>query len=162
MLYLRAPTEKDEAEIRECYRRSVNLHQPWAYEPKDYSIYLAQTDRLFLCLQESHEIVGTFNISNIVRGCFHSAYLGYEVFSPHQQKGYMSQGLILTNHHAFSVLNLHRLEANVQPDNTHSLKLLSSAGFVKEGYSKNYLNIGNNGWRDHERWAIVNDDWCDQ
>jgi len=70
MLYLRAPTEKDEAEIRECYRRSVNLHQPWAYEPKDYSIYLAQTDRLFLCLQESHEIVGTFNISNIVRGVF--------------------------------------------------------------------------------------------
>jgi ribosomal-protein-alanine N-acetyltransferase len=114
---------------------------------------------IFLCLKSTQEIVGTFNISNIVRGYFQSAYLGYEVFSPHQRKGYMSQGLKLLLHYAFTELNLHRLEANVQPENTYSIRLLAKSGFIKEGYSKNYLNVGNQGWRDHERWAIVNDEW---
>lgn len=159
MLYLRSPTKNDEAVIRDCYKRSITIHQPWTFEPKDYSVYLAQTERFFLCLEDTHEIVGTFNISNIVKGYFHSAYLGYEVFHPHQNKGYMSQGLKLLLQHSFSVINLHRLEANVQPENIHSIKLLSSGGFVKEGYSKNYLNVGNRGWRNHERWAIVNDSW---
>jgi ribosomal-protein-alanine N-acetyltransferase len=159
MLILRKPTKNDEKEIRECYARSVSIHQPWAFEPKDYKVFLEQTERFFLCLEKTQEIVGTFNISNIVRGYFQSAYLGYEVFYPHQRKGFMSQGLKLLLHYAFTELNLHRLEANVQPENAYSIKLLAKSGFIKEGYSKNYLNVGNQGWRDHERWAIVNDEW---
>jgi ribosomal-protein-alanine N-acetyltransferase len=159
MLFLRKPTANDEPEIRACYSRSTSLHQPWTYEPKDYPDYLAQPERHFLCLENTGEIVGSFNISNIVRGYFHSAYLGYEVFVPHQGKGYMRTGLELLLDHAFSKLNLHRLEANVQPGNTRSIQLLERAGFVKEGYSRDYLNIGNKGWRDHERWAIINDSW---
>lgn len=159
MLYLRRPVASDENIIRECYKRSVSLHHPWAFEPKDYSAYLSQSERFFLCLQDSHEIVGTFNISNIIRGYFESAYLGYEVFCPHQHKGYMSAGLKLLLEQAFTVLQLHRLEANVQPENIHSIKLLAANGFVKEGYSKQYLNVGNHGWKDHERWAIINDNW---
>jgi len=144
MLKLRRPTKEDETEIRDCYQRSVSLHHPWAFEPKDYSAYLAQANRLFLYLEDTGEIVGTFNISNIVRGFFQSAYLGYEVFAPHQNKSYMSKGLVLLLDYAFKELNLHRLEANVQPENIHSIKLLSANGFVKEG---------------HERWAIMNDNW---
>jgi ribosomal-protein-alanine N-acetyltransferase len=112
-----------------------------------------------LCLSSTGEIVGTFSISNIVRGYFHSAYLGYEAFVPHQGKGHMRAGMELLLDHAFSELNLHRLEANVQPGNLSSIRLLERAGFTKEGYSKNYLNVGDKGWRDHERWAIINDDW---
>ena len=159
MLYLRNPSKSDEIEIRECYQRSVSLHEPWTFEPKDYPEYLAQDHRYFLCLQTTKQIVGTFRIANIIRGYFQSAYLGYEVFAPHQNQGYMSKGLVLLLKKAFGELNLHRLEANVQPDNAHSIRLLSNAGFVKEGFSKDYLNIGNQGWRDHERWAIINNDW---
>jgi [ribosomal protein S5]-alanine N-acetyltransferase len=159
MVLLRKSTKDDEKEIRECYKRSVSIHQPWTFEPEDYAVYLAQTERFFLCLEKTHLIVGTFNISNIVRGYFQSAYLGYEVFSPHQRQGYMSQGLKLLLHYAFTELNLHRLEANVQPENKYSIRLLAKSGFIKEGYSKKYLNVGNKGWRDHERWAILNDEW---
>jgi len=120
---------------------------------------LSQPERRFLCLESTGEIVGTFNISNIVRGYFHSAYLGYEVFVPHQRKGYMRTGLDLLLQYAFFELNLHRLEANVQPNNVNSIRLIESAGFCKEEYSKNYLNVGGKGWQDHERWAIINDDW---
>jgi ribosomal-protein-alanine N-acetyltransferase len=87
-----------------------------------------------------------------------SAYLGYEVFSPYEGKGYMTEGIQLLLHEVFTTLKLHRLEANIQPGNKNSIKLVSRAGFVKEGYSKDYLNVGGQGWKDHERWAIVNSD----
>jgi ribosomal-protein-alanine N-acetyltransferase len=159
LLFIRKPSLDDEAEVKKCYRESRSIHHPWVIEPNNFDAYLSQPERLFLCLDETQEIVGTFNISNIVRGYFQSAYLGYEVFSPHNSKGYMSKGIILAIEHAFKVLNLHRLEANVQPENEYSKKLLLKSGFVKEGYSKNYLNIGGKGWQDHERWAILNHDW---
>ena len=148
--------------IQELYERSVSLHQPWTYPPKDYSSYLSENGRYFLYIEESGEIVGTFNISGIVRGYFHSGYLGYEVFSPYQGKGYMRAGISLIINEAFGPLNLHRLEANIQPENVVSIKLVSAAGFVKEGFSKGYLNIGGLGWKDHERWALLNDTWCEK
>ncbi len=57
---------------------------------------------------------------------------------------------------AFEGLNLHRLEANIQPENFASIRLVSNAGFIKEGFSKNYLRVGGYEWKDHERWTIVN------
>ena len=159
MLLLRKPTLEDEIEIKECYRTSKSIHLPWAYPPKNYDDYLSQDGRYFLYLESSGMIVGTLNISGVVRGYFQSAYLSYEVFAPHQRKGYMSVGLRLLIAEAFSNLNLHRLEANIQPENIASIKLISRAGFVKEGFSKGYLNIGGHGWKDHERWAIVNNEW---
>jgi len=54
---------------------------------------------------------------------------------------------------------LHRIEANVQPGNIASKKLLEKSGFTKEGFSKEYLNIAGKGWKDHERWAILNANW---
>lgn len=159
MLILRKPKPEDKNEVEERYRGSVFIHQPWVYPPKSYEEYLTQEGRYFLCLKTTGNIVGTFNISGIVRGFFQSGYLGYEVFSPYHRKGYMTLGLSLLLNEAFLGLNLHRLEANIQPENIASLKLVSRAGFVKEGFSKNYLNIGGFGWKDHERWAIVNSEW---
>ncbi len=159
MLYLRKPVKDDKNLIKSLYEKSRSLHLPWTYPPKDFDSYLSQEGRYFLCLQDSDDIVGTFNISGVVRGYFHSGYLGYEVFSPHEGKGFMRIGLDLLIKEAFHSLNLHRLEANIQPKNELSIKLVSGAGFVKEGFSKKYLNIGNNGWKDHERWALINEKW---
>ena len=36
--------------------------------------------------------------------------------------------------------------------------LVRRLGFVREGYSRRYLKIGGR-WRDHERWAVVKDEW---
>jgi ribosomal-protein-alanine N-acetyltransferase len=162
MLYLRKPIEEDLSEIKALYLRSVNLHAPFSYPPKDYDCYLSEENRYFLCHENTRQIMGTFNISGIVRGFFQSAYLGYEVFTPHDGKGYMRIGLSLLLNEAFVELNLHRLEANIQPDNIASIKLVEGAGFKKEGFSENYLNIGNKGWQDHERWALINKNWSEK
>lgn len=156
MLTLRKPNFDDLAKIKELYEKSISIHNPWVYAPENYQTYLEQENRYFVCLSETDDIVGTFNISGIVRGYFQSAYLGYEVFCPYQGKGYMSEGIKLLLKEAFESLNLHRLEANIQPGNLASIRLVSKVGFIKEGFSKNYLNVGGVGWKDHERWAIVN------
>jgi [ribosomal protein S5]-alanine N-acetyltransferase len=161
MLVLRKTKISDLAEIKLLYEQSVSLHNPWVYAPQDYEAYLKQENRYFICSVENENIVGTFNISGIVRGYFQSAYLGYEVFHPYQGKGYMSKGILLLLKEAFEKLNLHRLEANIQPENIASISLVSKSGFIKEGFSKNYLKVGGLEWKDHERWAIVNSSWSE-
>lgn len=162
MVILRKPTPEDRSAVVALYEASISIHNPWVYAPSNFDNYLTQEHRYFVCKSDTDEIVGTFNISGVIRGYFQSAYLGYEVFCPFQNKGYMSQGMKLLLREAFETLNLHRLEANVQPENLASIGLLAKHGFVKEGFSKNYLRIGGLEWKDHERWAIVNESWSEQ
>ena len=70
----------------------------------------------------------------------------------------MTEALKLVLRYAFKDLKLHRLEANIQPGNMASVALVKRAGFVREGYSRRYLKICGR-WRDHERWAILAEDW---
>ena len=70
----------------------------------------------------------------------------------------MKDGLAQVITHAFTVMKLHRLEANVQPGNVSSKALVKTLGFRREGLSPRYLKI-NGRWRDHERWAILSEDW---
>jgi ribosomal-protein-alanine N-acetyltransferase len=107
-------------------------------------------------LRGSGELAGVVNLSEIVRGAFRSAYLGYYAFAPHERRGLMAEGLRLVIADAFRRLRLHRLEANVQPGNSASLRLIRRLGFRREGYSPRYLKIGAR-WRDHERWALLAD-----
>ncbi len=158
-VYLRKANCEDKNSLIDAYERSINLHQPFTYPPENIDDYINKPHRYLVCLEDTHELVGTFNISNIVRGWFQSAYLGYEVFAPYQQRGLMHQGLLLLIEEAFTHLNLHRLEANIQPENLASIKLVAKAGFTKEGYSKNYLRVGGGQWKDHELWAILNNHW---
>ncbi len=111
--------------------------------------------RAFLvCRRDSGALVGVINVSNVVRGALRSGYLGYYVFAGHAQQGLMREGLRAVVRYAFKTLKLHRLEANIQPNNKASLALAAVCGFRKEGFSPRYLKIGGR-WRDHERWALL-------
>jgi [ribosomal protein S5]-alanine N-acetyltransferase len=59
---------------------------------------------------------------------------------------------------SFGRLGLHRVEANIQPDNAASIALVRRCGFEREGFSPRYLRIGG-AWKDHERWAIRSETW---
>jgi [ribosomal protein S5]-alanine N-acetyltransferase len=66
-------------------------------------------------------LVGYVNINNIVRGALRSGYLGYAAFRSHAGRGLMTAGLAAVVTDGFASLGLHRLEANIQPDNARSL-----------------------------------------
>ncbi|HSN87892.1 MAG TPA: GNAT family protein [Thermoanaerobaculia bacterium] len=165
-VYLRHPIPQDREEFLAMVRASRRYHRPWVYPPDDqeaFSIYAARalTERSFYCLirlRETDELVGVANLSEIVRGLFRSAYLGYYGNVLQEGQGLMKEGVGLLIRHAFQTLDLHRIEANVQPGNTSSLRLVRALGFRKEGFSPRYLKLGGK-WRDHERWALLVDDW---
>jgi ribosomal-protein-alanine N-acetyltransferase len=62
---------------------------------------------------------------------------------------------------AFNDLGLNRLEANIQPNNHRSIHLVRRLGFELEGFSRRYLWV-DGAWRDHERWALLAEDWKGQ
>ena len=165
-VFLREPVRADRDEFILLMRASRAFHSPWATAPTDderFAAYLADSRRedfeaMLLCRAEDGAIMGFFNLSQIVRRGFQSAYLGYAVGEPFAGQGYMRAGIELVLRHAFTTLRLHRVEANIQPTNASSLALASGAGFRREGFSPRYLKIGGR-WRDHERWAILAEEW---
>ncbi len=165
-VYLRAPGPRDAAVLAELARASRGLHRPWVEPPattRGVARWLRAAGprrvRLLVCRREDSAIVGVVNLNEIVRGAFHSAYLGYYGFAPHAGQGYMTEGLGLVLRHAFRRMGLHRLEANIQPRNRASRALVRRLGFRREGFSPRYLKILGR-WRDHERWAIVRETWA--
>jgi [ribosomal protein S5]-alanine N-acetyltransferase len=165
-VYLRPPTRADEHEFISLMRSSRSFHRPWASAPTDherFAAYLADSRRpdfeaMLVCRVDDQSIVGFFNLSQITRGPFQNAYLGYAVGKTYSRSGYMRAGIELVLRHAFLNLRLHRIEANIQPGNTASIALATGAGFRREGYSPRYLKIGGR-WRDHERYAILAEEW---
>jgi [ribosomal protein S5]-alanine N-acetyltransferase len=159
-LVLRVVTRRDEAAFIAAARESRALHAEWVVAPSDaaaFGAYVGRRGEAFVPLGVFHRvtsaIVGVFNLSQIVMGAFCNAYLGYYAFAPHQGQGFMSEGLRLTLRLAFAHLGLHRVEANIQPENAASIALVSRCGFQREGYSPGYLYVAG-AWRDHERWAL--------
>lgn len=146
-------------------QRSQLLHYPWVYAPlnadefDEYFYHYQQPNRkCFLMCDPSGSIAGVFNISEIVRGLFQSAYLGFYAVIDYAGKGYMSAGLKIVLQKVFEEIKLHRLEANIQPENTRSIQLVKHNGFRYEGFSPRYLKI-NHKWCGHERWAITVEDY---
>jgi RimJ/RimL family protein N-acetyltransferase len=164
LVFLETPAPRHEQEFLTAVVRSRRLHGPWVTAPSssaEYRLYLRERTgprqfKYFVC-DDLGQLCGVINLSEIVRGSFQSAYLGYYALSPHAGKGYMSAGLELVLTRAFGELALHRLEANIQPRNERSVTLVRRAGFRLEGLSPRYLRIGGR-WRDHERWAITTED----
>ena len=156
---------RDREAFLEMVHQSRQLHRPWAYPPErtdQFDELLSRCSRKdFVCFlvidDESGEIAGVYNISQIVRGSFQSAFLGYYGSARHTGKGLMREGLELVLDYAFGPLALHRIEANIQPGNAASIALARGAGFRLEGYSPRYLLIGGQ-WRDHERYALTVDE----
>ncbi|WP_327707862.1 GNAT family N-acetyltransferase [Streptomyces sp. NBC_00464] len=167
---IRPFTHADADEFTARARESRELHRPWLYPPVGPDAYAAYAGVLiedptkagFLVCERHGEaegrtdgaIAGFININNIVIGGFRCGALGYGAFAHATRRGLMSEGLGLVIGHAFGPLGLHRLEANIQPDNTGSIALVRRAGFRLEGLSPDFLFI-DGAWRDHERWAIT-------
>ena len=119
--------------------------------------YHGRAHRFVAMLRGSRQIISSINVTNIVQGVFQAGVLGYSVDVAHQGRGYGTEavGAIVT--WCFRNLHLHRVEANYQPSNERSGRLLRRLGFTVEGYARNYLFIDGE-WRDHVLTARIRDD----
>lgn len=167
-VFLRYPALADAEEFITLARGSLGFHRGLvspAVDSESFTDFLERNgsdanECLLICLEDTGEIVGTINLSQIFYGPFKNAYLGYYLFESFTGEGFMTEALGLVLKYGFRKLKLHRLEANIQPENRASISVVKRCGFTKEGYSRKYLKIGGK-WRDHERWAIIKEDWRD-
>ncbi|HZC59078.1 MAG TPA: GNAT family protein [Chthoniobacterales bacterium] len=152
----------DGPELVEVNTRNRPYHSPWV-EPftdiQGFESWFGQRvtgPHISLVARDesSRGIVGILNVNEIVWGVFRSAYVGFYGMAAFSRRGLMTEALRLTACHAFQEIGLHRLEANIQPNNLASIALVQRVGFRREGFSPKYLQVGGV-WCDHERWALL-------
>jgi ribosomal-protein-alanine N-acetyltransferase len=62
------------------------------------------------------------------------AEIGYALGREHWGQGYMNEALQALLAYAFETLDLHRIEADIDPRNIASIKTVERLGFKREGY----------------------------
>jgi ribosomal-protein-alanine N-acetyltransferase len=98
------------------------------------------------------ELVGRIALSQIFRGIFQNAYLGYSIAERWNGQGLATEAVGVAMEFAFGELGLHRVQAAVMPRNIGSIRVLEKNGFREEGYAVGYLCI-NGVWEDHRIFA---------
>ncbi len=175
VVLLRHPRASDEREYLALRRDSRGFLESWepfaanangdpdpaidCFSEDWFARYLSsahsdRTRRFLVCRVEDGAIVGQCSLGEIIRGPLQQAFLGYWVGRAFARRGYMTRALRLVLAHAFEELRLHRVEANIQPQNAASIALARRVGFRREGFSPRYLQI-QGAWADHERWAMT-------
>jgi [ribosomal protein S5]-alanine N-acetyltransferase len=160
------PGARHEREFLSLVARSAELHGGWVQAPASPAAYARYLRRIashdhcgfFARVLATGEIAGVVNLNDIRMGGALNASLGYYGLVPAHGGGRMTEAVRLATDHAFSKLGLHRVEANIQPGNARSRALVGRLGFRLEGFSPRFLFIAGD-WRDHERWAVLRDEW---
>lgn len=171
---LRLPVAADAQAIAEFFYRNREHLAPWDpappkgfwteafWKPRIAQALLeyqrAQSIRLHVFLQESGQLIGMVNFSNLRRGVSQCAGVGYRIDEKHQGQGLMTEALQCGIEHLFGELNFHRLEANYIPSNGPSARVLEKLGFIEEGRAKSYLWIAGD-WQDHVLTSLTNPGW---
>ena len=172
-LTLRLPQHSDFRDWTSLRRESAAFLTPW--EPAwadDHLTRKSFTNRvywasravaqgtalpLFLVRREDEVLVGAITLDNIRRGPAQAGTLGYWVGAVHARQGYMREAIRAVVHHAFTELDLSRIEAACLPENAASRGVLEGAGFKYEGVAQAYLQIGGR-WRNHVLYANLRHD----
>jgi len=169
-LVLRAPRAEDYeawAKLRAASRRHTERWEPsWTEDELTRTAYRGRLRRydldwkegrgapFFVTRKRSNLLIGACNLNNIKRGVMQSADIGYWIGAPYVRQGYARQAIRRVLAFAFHELQLNRIEAAVQPENTVSRALLDKIGFSHEGLARRLLYIAGE-WRDHDRLALL-------
>jgi len=112
---------------------------------------------LLLIRREDAALLGAITLDNIRRGPSQAGTLGYWIGQAHARQGYMREAILSVVHHAFTVMDLSRVEAACLPENTASRGVLEKCGFKYEGVAQSYLQIAGR-WRNHVLYANLRGD----
>lgn len=102
-------------------------------------------------------LAGQVTIDNIVRGVLRAGYLGYWIDQAVAGRGMASLAVALVCDHAFGPVGLHRVQADIRPENGPSQRLVERLGFQREGLLRRYLDIDGD-WRDHLAYGLLAED----
>jgi ribosomal-protein-alanine N-acetyltransferase len=102
-------------------------------------------------------LAGQVTVDNVVRGALRSGHLGYWVDRAVSGRGLATLAVALVCDHAFGPVGLHRLQADIRPENLRSQRLVERLGFRQEGLFRRYLDIDGD-WRDHLSYALLAED----
>lgn len=95
-----------------------------------------------ITLQNQPELIGTIGFWRIDKENYR-AEIGYLLHPGQQGKGLMQEAIATVLKYGFQTIKLHSVEANVNPANNASIKLLEKNKFVKEAhYKENYFYDG--------------------
>ncbi len=172
-LTLRLPAHSDFRAWSTLRRDSESFLKPWepTWAPDHLSrkaftnrVYWAQRSvsngtalPLFIFRRADEVLVGAITLDHIKRGPAQSGITGYWMGAPFARQGYMREAIEAVVHHAFTVLDLSRIEAGCLPENTPSRRLLEHCGYKYEGVAQSYLQI-NGRWRNHVLYANLRHD----
>lgn len=101
------------------------------------------------------KIIGAVMLNQIFYGNLQSAFVAYKLAQNQTGNGYAKEAVEKLIELAFTDLNLHRIEANIMPHNTPSIRLVQSLGFQREGMRASYLEIDGK-WQDHCCYSLLN------
>jgi ribosomal-protein-alanine N-acetyltransferase len=170
-VYLRHARPSDRRALARLRQASEAFLAPWEPKsmrdpasPEGFDLLLRANEdpryeKMFVCRVSDGELLGAVNLNEILKGPAMSCFLGYWIGLPYARQGFMTEALELALARAFLDLKLHRVEANIMPHNTPSLRLVRRAGFRREGCSLKYLEIAGR-WEDHDRWALLAEEWA--
>lgn len=102
-------------------------------------------------------LVGQITVSNITRGVLRSGHVGYWVDKGHAGRGVIPAALALVVDHCFAAAGLHRVQADIRPENTASRRVVDKVGFRHEANYVRYLDI-DGAYRDHLGFALTVED----
>ena len=103
-------------------------------------------------------LIGEMNLSNVVRGAFQNAHVGYWIDRYHAGHGYTPEALVVAARFAFEDIGLHRLQVAIVPRNRSSRRVVEKLDLRCEGLAERYLEI-KGVWEDHLRYAITLEEW---
>lgn len=103
------------------------------------------------------QFAGQVTVGNIVRGALNGGYVGYWIDERYAGRGVIPTALALVVDHCFQVAGLHRIEANIRPENSASRRVVVKLGFTEEGLHRAYLAI-DGAYRDHVCYAVLAED----
>jgi ribosomal-protein-alanine N-acetyltransferase len=112
---------------------------------------------LLMLRREDQALLGAITLDNIRRGPAQAGTLGYWVGVRHARQGFMREAIRAVVHHAFTQMDLSRIEAACLPENAASRGVLERTGFKYEGVAQSYLQIAGR-WRNHVLYANLRHD----
>lgn len=169
-LRLRALRETDADTLFRMYSDSAFMRY-WAFPPLTAPEQAAENltammkraaagSALFLAveLQSTGEAIGTCNFPSIYSPA-RRAEIGYGLLPTCWGHGYMQEAVAALLDYGFEMLKLHRIEADVDPRNASSVKVLERAGFVREGLLRERWIIADGEYSDGAFYGLLRQDW---